>query len=111
MKAYKRGLLMALLAAGIVTYAAAPILADGLEVGKKVYKAKRCSMCHRIDGKGGKMGPDLSGIGALKDREWIGDFLRDPKGTQPGSKHKIVKAGEDDFNALVDYMISLKKEE
>ncbi|HSG06206.1 MAG TPA: cytochrome c [Nitrospiria bacterium] len=98
-----------LFAAGLLASAGMKAQAGDLEAGKKVYDEKKCSMCHRIDGKGGKMGPDLSFLGDERERGWIADYLKDPKGTKEGSKHKVVKVGEEDFNALVDYLASLKK--
>ena len=37
-----------------------------VENGRKVYEAKGCANCHRIEGKGGRMGPDLSDVGAMR---------------------------------------------
>ena len=34
--------------------------------GRAVYMANGCSGCHRIRGEGGRMGPDLSDIGAMR---------------------------------------------
>lgn len=36
------------------------------ENGRSVYVAKGCNGCHRIRGDGGRMGPDLSDIGAIR---------------------------------------------
>jgi cbb3-type cytochrome c oxidase subunit III len=38
------------------------------ESGKKVYQAN-CVSCHRVNGAGGRLGPDLSRIGAARSRE------------------------------------------
>jgi putative heme-binding domain-containing protein len=38
------------------------------ENGKKVYQAN-CVGCHRVNGAGGRLGPDLSRIGAARSRE------------------------------------------
>ena len=38
------------------------------ENGKKIYQAN-CVSCHRVNGAGGRLGPDLSRIGAARSRE------------------------------------------
>lgn len=87
------------------------LLAVGPEVekGKKVFEEKRCSVCHAIGGRGGKIGPDLSDIGNERDADWLMKFLQDPKGTIPGAKMMPVKANNEELLALVDYLLFLKK--
>ena len=49
--------------------------------GKKVFAEKTevsCVRCHRIDGTGGKVGPDLSGVGKLYDRRGVLESIVDP---------------------------------
>jgi len=50
-----------------------------------------CSMCHMVDGKGGRLGPDLTGVGGSRTREAIVDSIRNPSrrlawGLTEGSK-------------------------
>ncbi len=37
-----------------------------------------CSLCHMINGKGGRLGPELTSVGASRTREAIIDSVRDP---------------------------------
>src|SRR5579871_1749195 len=37
-----------------------------------------CSMCHMVEGKGGRLGPDLTGVGGSRTREAIIDSIRNP---------------------------------
>jgi putative heme-binding domain-containing protein len=49
--------------------------------GERVFfhpQGPRCSQCHRIDGRGGQIGPDLSRIGAALSREKLIDSLLEP---------------------------------
>ncbi len=42
--------------------------------GMSIFREKAevsCLRCHKIDGKGGEVGPDLTGIGEKKDREYV----------------------------------------
>jgi mono/diheme cytochrome c family protein len=49
--------------------------------------AKRlpCLGCHTIDGTGGRIGPDLSDIGARRRPAYIEAMIRDPRGSRPGT--------------------------
>lgn len=47
--------------------------------GKQLfYGDGNCAMCHMVSGKGGRMGPDLTGVGGSRTREAIIDSLRNP---------------------------------
>jgi protein SCO1/2 len=40
--------------------------------------ARLCSGCHTV-GKGNKVGPDLAGVTARRDRDWLLDFIAEPE--------------------------------
>jgi cytochrome c oxidase cbb3-type subunit III len=47
--------------------------------GKELfYGDANCSMCHMIEGKGGRLGPELTGVGGSRTREAIIDSVRNP---------------------------------
>jgi putative heme-binding domain-containing protein len=50
------------------------------ERGRLVYssKAVQCQTCHKLDGQGGEVGPDLSQIGQLRSRQELLESLLDP---------------------------------
>jgi mono/diheme cytochrome c family protein len=85
-----------------------------IEKGEKVYVANKCSTCHSIDGKGAKKGP-LDGVGSKLSeadiRAWIVDAVGMAKKTKAERKPamKNYKLPKDDIDALVAYMVSLKK--
>ncbi len=79
------------------------------EEGAYLFELHGCRACHVVDGDGGDVGPDLSGV-ALKgyDRDWHVRHLRDPVGTVEGSK--MMSFGhlrDDEIDAVVDYMDTL----
>jgi cytochrome c oxidase cbb3-type subunit III len=37
-----------------------------------------CSLCHMVNGKGGRLGPELTGVGASRTREALVDSVRNP---------------------------------
>ncbi len=47
--------------------------------GKELfYGDANCSLCHMVEGKGGRLGPDLSEVGGSRTREAIIDSVRNP---------------------------------
>lgn len=47
--------------------------------GKELfYGDANCSLCHMVEGKGGRIGPDLSSVGGSRTREAIVDSVRNP---------------------------------
>jgi cytochrome c oxidase cbb3-type subunit III len=47
--------------------------------GKELfYGDANCSLCHMVEGKGGRLGPDLTGVGGSRTREAIIDSVRNP---------------------------------
>lgn len=107
-KQYLTAVGFALVAIGFVT---APLAAAGDKVkGEKVFNDSKCSICHKVDGKGGKMGPDLTAVGTRRDMAWLKKYLADPKAENPKNKMPAVKAKGADLDNLIDYLLSLKGE-
>jgi cytochrome c oxidase cbb3-type subunit 3 len=47
--------------------------------GKELfYGDANCSLCHMVDGKGGRLGPDLSAVGTSRTREALIESVRNP---------------------------------
>lgn len=99
-------LLMAMLVAASVSLA--QVESALIAKGEKVYAEKQCVVCHMIRGKGGKVGSDLSQVGTKRDEQWLWTFIKDPKSVNPQSKMMALKGSEEDLEALVAYMASLK---
>lgn len=76
--------------------------------GKEIYQEYACYGCHKIAGKGGEMGPDLSEAGSRLQPEYIAAFLQNPQAFIPGSSMKISGLWEEEVQALVAYLMSLK---
>lgn len=89
---------------------AAPAL---IAKGEKVYAEKNCALCHVIKGKGGTVGPmargpDLSTVGAQRNAQWLKAFMQEPKAVNPKAKMMAFKGTEEELEALVAYLGSLK---
>jgi mono/diheme cytochrome c family protein len=85
-----------------------------IERGMKAYADQKCALCHAIGGKGNTKGP-LDGVGSrLKAddiREWIINPVEMAQKTKSERKPamKASTASKEDVDALVAYMVSLKK--
>jgi len=69
----------------IVTYirsqevkASAKMSGDPVHGKQLFFGDGNCSMCHMVDGKGGRLGPDLTAVGGSRTREAIIDSIRNP---------------------------------
>ena len=60
-----------------------------VEAGQKVYVA-RCAVCHRIGGKGGKIGPELDGVGIRGDERLLEDILDPNRNVDPAFRQTIL---------------------
>jgi mono/diheme cytochrome c family protein len=82
--------------------------------GAEVYAAQRCALCHSIGDKGNKKGP-LDGVGSKLSTADIRQWMTDAKamtaktGATRKPEMKAYTLPKDDLDALVAYMVSLKK--
>jgi mono/diheme cytochrome c family protein len=83
-----------------------------IEHGKKLVEQKKCSLCHAVDGKGGKLGKPMNGIAAGKTDDFLKGVLLDPKKTISADvKMPAYKLSEDEVTAVIAYIKSLKTPE
>jgi len=59
------------------------------EIGKKVYEAQSCHVCHMIDGEGSDFGPDLSRIGA-RTVAYLKEAVRNPDADVSVNYHAVT---------------------
>lgn len=69
----------------------------------------RCLTCHRINGKGGDMAPDLSWEGTSVQRPWLVQFLKNPETLRPALIRRMPKFNltDGEINTLTDYMMTV----
>ncbi|HKB42127.1 MAG TPA: c-type cytochrome, partial [Gemmataceae bacterium] len=60
--------------------------------GKAIYlsAAAQCATCHKVDGQGGEVGPDLSQIGGKFDRTHLIESILVPSAEIPQGYHATV---------------------
>ena len=77
--------------------------------GSRIYQSSGCVSCHTNDGKGGKLGPDLSRVGEThSDAYWFRRYLSEPRSIIPTSIKPPVKLPDADMDDLIAYLQSLK---
>jgi len=95
-----------LIIAGCLLWATAIMAGDGAGLYEK-----KCKVCHSIGGTGGpmaKMGGALDGVGAKRDTAWLTEYVRNPKSKIPDSKMPALKMTDEERDAIVEYLESLK---
>jgi mono/diheme cytochrome c family protein len=79
-----------------------------IATGKKYVVADGCGGCHKVGGKGGTTGPDLSHEGAKSTSAEIAAKIKDPKAHNPNSIMPASKRSAKDITAMAAYLASLK---
>ncbi len=74
--------------------------------GAAIYD-RRCRSCHKVDGNGGKRGPDLTRIGAKRSARWLDAFLINPKDVDADNKMPQVFLIPEERRAVVKYLQTL----
>ena len=79
------------------------------EAGAKVFATQGCIACHTVNGKGGKVGPNLSNeANKGRSKQWLAEQLRAPKSHNASSIMPSFKSLADtQINDLVAYLMSL----
>jgi len=77
------------------------------DMGKEVYSAQKCSLCHSIAGSGG--GAALDGVGARLKPDEFKKRIRAPKEAKADSGMKAYpNLPEKDISNLIAYLQTLK---
>ncbi len=83
------------------------------ELGQEIYDSNGCGACHRINGLGGTIGPDLTEVWKKGD-EYIRESIFEPrkvvvKGYKPVMPSFKKVLTESDVDNIIAYLKSLKK--
>ncbi len=75
----------------------------------KLISDLRCFSCHRINGNGGDMAPDLSWEGSSVQRPWMLAFLKNPNTLRPTLIRRMPKFNLTDAetSTLADYILTV----
>lgn len=66
-----------------------------------------CFSCHRINGRGSDMAPDLTWEGSAVQRQWLDDFLKNPNTLRPALIRRMPRFNLSDVERkeLTDYIM------
>lgn len=80
--------------------------------GEELFHSTGCISCHRINGQGGTVGPDLSNEGNKgRTPEWLSAQIRNPKSHGPDSiMPPFTSLSEQQVIYLIDFLTSLGNE-
>ena len=70
---------------------------------------ENCFSCHKIDGAGGKKGPDLAGVAERQDKQWIVNYLPDPEAVFADSKMRSYPdLTLEERESIADYLMRFR---
>jgi len=113
----KEAVMRAVVVAGVLTFGLAAMAAAQeakVAKGAQLYTDQKCGLCHSIGDKGNKKGP-LDGVGTKLSADDLRRWIVDAKGMTVKTKAprkpemKNYALPQEDVDALVAYMVSLKK--
>ncbi len=73
---------------------------------EKAYERYKCYVCHRFNGFGGTLAPDLSYEGSRAPRSWIAEFLKNPQTLRPTLIFRMPQfnVADAEANILAEYI-------
>jgi cytochrome c oxidase subunit 2 len=101
------------------TQTSIPPATDSQKRGQQVFLTSTCVMCHAINGTqaGSNIGPNLTHVGSRNTlaaatlsntRDHLAQWIVDPQRFKPGNRMPQNNLSDQDLQALVDYLASLK---
>ncbi|MBI4421463.1 MAG: cytochrome b N-terminal domain-containing protein, partial [Gemmatimonadetes bacterium] len=79
--------------------------------GRALVAAQGCSSCHRINGEGGELGPDLSASGLKHSVGWMHSFIEQPsrfRANSPMPPFGPPKLTHDEIEEIAQYLSTLR---
>ncbi len=82
---------------------------DMLQAGRARFEEAMCANCHRIDGEGQRVGPDLSSVGLRLKEGYMRDWITNPARFIPDTMMPPAKLNRQGLNEVVAYLQSLHR--
>ena len=78
--------------------------------GRALFHSQQCTGCHKLAGKGGDQGPDLSEIGLHHSAAWLHSYIEAPSRFHPDTKMPTFGPpvlSHEEIEELAEYLASL----
>lgn len=72
--------------------------------GRVLMERNGCFSCHSVDGFGGRVGPELNGVGKRKTDEELFRWIKSPWSIKPGTKMPQYSLSDDAVLKIVSYL-------
>jgi mono/diheme cytochrome c family protein len=82
--------------------------ADLTTLGEELFDEYGCIGCHKVQGKGGLLGPNLSRAGFMLQPQFIYRWVRNPQSFHPETRMPNLDLPEEDALAVTLYLSTLK---
>jgi ubiquinol-cytochrome c reductase cytochrome b subunit len=86
------------------------VASGNIQKGRELYQSQGCAACHKINGQGGAVGPDLSNEGSKgRSADWLAAQIRNPKAHDAASiMPPYPSLSQQQLADLVAYLLSLR---
>lgn len=72
--------------------------------GERLIADRSCTACHRLGDRDGRVSPDLSFEGLIRDDNWLMDHFRSPRSRIPDSIMPVFGFPDADYRSIIDYL-------
>lgn len=77
--------------------------------GKQSFDQRGCVSCHKLGPVDGKLAPELTWVGRLRDSGYFVDHLRDPRQHTPGSNMPTYFMSRSERQAISQYLLAQRE--
>ena len=94
-----------ILAVAVLSFVYLLTSCSGMYDGEKLFFQVGCSQCHTINGKGGRMGPDLTGVTNRRSHDWIYRYIQNPQKMNPLARmHAFKHLSSAKRKAIIEFL-------